>query len=60
MIRAGTNFSVPLGPHHALGISCECFRQDFQSNIAPELGIRCAVNLTNSTRTNGNENFVGP
>jgi hypothetical protein len=48
-----------LETRHALGIARECFGEDFQRDIAPELGIPCAAHLAHPARINTRENFIG-
>ena len=59
MVQRGEDFGFALEPRHALGVARECFGQDFQCHIAPELRIPRAVHLAHPARTNSSENFIG-
>src|SRR5215469_4737689 len=49
VIERSEDFVFSLGPHHALGVARECFRQNFQRQIAAQACIPRAVDLSHPT-----------
>src|SRR5262249_49133683 len=42
-----------------LGILCKCFRQNFQSDFSPQVGVLRSVNFSHPALTKERENLIG-
>jgi uncharacterized protein len=60
MIERREHLRLALESRHAFGVARECFGQDFQRHIAPELGIARAVDLAHPAGANRGKNLVWP
>ena len=58
MVQGGENLSLTLEAGHALGVGGKGLRQDFQRHLAPELGVRCAINFAHTARADHGGNPI--
>ena len=61
MIERGEKLRFALEASHAFSVVREGIGQDFQRDVAAELGIACAVDFAHPASAKGRENFIrGP
>ena len=59
MVQRREHLRLALEARHALGVVGERLGQDFDRDVAAELGVVRAVDLAHATRADGSEDFVG-
>jgi len=59
MIQRRQHVRFALEPRHALGVTGQRLRQNFDGDIAAEPGIVSAVDLAHAASADGREDFVG-
>jgi hypothetical protein len=58
MIKRRQDLRFTLKAGESLGIGCEGLRQNFQGDVASELGIPRSIHFAHATRAEGGEDFV--
>ncbi len=60
VVESGCRSGLPLESFEALGIGSENLRQDFESNVAVQLGVERFIDITHAARAEGGFDRVGP